>query len=94
MAFAPKIQRLRFLVSMVLNVFMNVIREFIVIMIRFNIHENISNVHSKSDERNSDTLYTEKVLLSARFPPLKLNVNYMFRMFKIHMKDIRATHSI
>ena len=61
---------------------------------RFNIHANILNVHSKSDGRNSDIQYTEKVLWSARFPPLKLNVNYMFRRFKIHINDIRATHSI
>ena len=76
---------------MVLNVFLNAFHEF---MIRFNIHGNILNVHSKSDERNSDILHMEKVGLSARFPPVKLLVNYMFRRFKIHINDIRATHSI
>ena len=77
--------------SVVLNMSMDVIQEF---MIRFNIQANILNVHSKSDWRNSDILHMEKVLLSARFPPLKLNVNYMFRMVKIQTNDIRATHSI
>ena len=70
---------------MILNVSMNVIHEF---MKRFNIHANILNVHSKSDGRNSDILHMEKVVLSARFPPLKLNVSYMFGIFKIHINDI------
>ena len=53
-----------------------------------------ADVHNKSNEQNSDILHTGKVHLSARFPPLKLNVNYMFGMLKIHVNDIRATQSI
>ena len=82
---------LRFISSMVLIACMNAIHEF---MIRFNIQGNILNVHSKSDERNSDIMHTEKVVLSARFQPLKLNVNYLLRMFNIDINDTRATHSI
>ena len=82
---------LRFIVFMVLNMAINIILDLIVIL---RIPKIILRIHSKSDGCNCDILHTTKGLLSARFPPSTLIMNYILRTTKSNRNEIQPTHFI